>query len=106
MNGPQSTKKTTETKEVKPSDFVSVKLLRNYRPASTDFKVLQQDQETEVWTERSPEGAQEKLDEDGKIKEVAVGELHKVWAGACLSLPREEAKRAIGLRIAERHNDL
>lgn len=109
MNGPQTnTKKTTnnEPKEVKLPDMISIKLLRNYRPKNTDFKVLEQDEDTKAWTERAGEGALEKLDDDGKIKEVAGGEFYKIWAGACLSLDRNEAKRLITLKVAERHNDL
>ena len=119
MAGPSTnTKKAEAEKETSPTPVIvateptyhPVKLLRNYRPADDNFKILDNLSESEdddpKWVERDPEGEHEILDERGKILVVADGDYAKVSKGTVIMLEKEAARKVLRNGVAQRHDDL
>ena len=70
---------------VEPTRFFPVKLVRNYRPVSAEFYIL---------------------DDEGDYREPSDEERMKVLAGRSIKLPVEEAQAVINSKIAERNDPI
>lgn len=74
----------TKSKRKQAEKLFPVKLLRNYRPVSSDAQV--EDEET------------------GEYRALTEEEAQKVRAGISIALPVEEAKSVLSKKIAERND--
>ena len=103
----------TERVEAAKPKLVPVRLLRNYRPMTSEFEVVGYHKEPVL--RKRPDGKMVTVEEGGFIKDhdddgaiipappamVGTGFANKLNAGTVVRLPRDEAKRARDLKIGE-----
>lgn len=92
--------------ETTAEPLVAIKLLKNYRPLTDEFEVV--GYESEPVLRKNAAGVMVEV-EPGRFNpgelpppaQPGTGFKDKIWAGAVIKLPREEAKRARKLGIGE-----
>lgn len=103
----------TERVEAAKPKLVPVRLLRNYRPMTSEFEVVGYHKEPVI--RKRPDGKMVTVEEGGFFKEtdddgaiipappamVGTGFANKLNVGTVVRLPRDEAKRARDLKIGE-----
>ena len=107
------TPEVTEKVEAAKPKLVPVRLLRNYRPMTSEYEVVGYHKEAVI--RKRPDGKMVTVEEGGFFKErdeqgvivpappamVGTGFTDRLNAGTVVRLPREEAKRARDLKIGE-----
>lgn len=88
MTDPTQEEAKTKRKQKDETDFVPVRLKRNYRPLK------------EFFVERDGELQEPGVNEDGHF------DRDKVKADTVIHIPRDEARRALKFGIAERADEL
>ena len=126
MARPKMNGTVTQVQQTTAEQLYPVKLLKNYRPKTENFEVLDFTDEDLALKVQLKEIPREKAERDGhsmayrkpngmseireeedetRIKRLASGDLAKVWKGTTIKLPKAEAIDVVRKRVGERADE-